>query len=149
MDRENLLAALRDVRADAVVLTTAAIADWKRRPTTGWHTWFHFPAPSALTAAGGMILVNGAHWGTFGSIATADQIARIGGFAIAVAAALAQPLRYRLVIAVPLGIITSVLTSVDSTGALGGIYITAVTLRWLQRLWQITYQPATTSHSRT
>ena len=115
----------------------------------GWHTWLHFPAPSAITAATGMILVNGAHWVVFGNLATGGQLARIGGFTVGVAAALAlaQPLKYRLVIAVPLGIVASTLTNVDSTGALGGIYITAVTVWWLQRLWQITYLPTRTTQS--
>jgi hypothetical protein len=130
--------------AVTVVLAAAAIAGWKRRPAAGWHAWLHFPASSALTAALGMILVNWSHWYTFaGEGVLVDALPRVGGFVVGVAAALAvvRPWRYRLVIALPIGALTSVITSADSTGALGGIYITAVTIWWLQRLWQITYQP--------
>ena len=129
--------------AAVVAFAAAAIAGWKRRPAVGWHAWLRFPVPSTITAALGMIAVNSTFWHVWGNTVTTDQIQRAGGFAVGVAAALAlaQPLRYRLIIALPLGTIASLITSIDSTGALGGIYITAVTIWWLQRLWQITYQP--------
>ncbi|WP_218578857.1 Hsp70 family protein [Phytohabitans houttuyneae] len=128
----------------AVVVAVAAIAvaRWGRRPAVGWHVWLRFPISSVIAATAGMLLVHYTfwHWTDTPLIETA---ARFGGLLIGVGAALAlaQPLPYRVVVAAPLGAATALLTSPDSTGVLGVIYVLAVTVWWAQRLWQLAYRP--------
>ena len=128
----------------AIVVTVAALAArWGRRPATGWHAWLRFPIDSIIPATAGMLLIQYLHWNWYDDKAWVTGLERLGGLLIGVGAAFAlvQPWLYRLIVAVPLAVVTAAITSVDSTGILGMIYVLAVTTWWLQRLWQLIYRP--------
>ncbi|MFC0529014.1 hypothetical protein [Phytohabitans kaempferiae] len=94
---------------------------------------------SAAVAALGMIIIEYSHWHVLYSADFTRGVERFGGLLIGVGAALvvAQPLAYRIVVAAPLGAATALITSIDTTGVLGVIYVLAVMVWWLQRLWHL------------
>jgi hypothetical protein len=121
-----------------VVAIAALVAKWGRRPAQGWHDWLGFPVSSVVPAAAGMVLVDYAYGNTLVGLWD-SLIGRFGGLLIGVGAALAivRPLLVRLVLAGPIGVAAAAITDWSTTGVLGVIYIAAVTLWWLQRLWQL------------
>ena len=127
-----------------VVVTVALLAArWGRRPSQGWHSWLRFPIGSVIPAAAGMLIVDYmvSHNGI--SPLLSGPLTRVGGLLIGVGAALAlvrQPL-FRLVLALPLSVVTAGITGSGTTGVLAVIYIIAVTVWWLQRLWQLWQRP--------
>ncbi|MGN9912691.1 Hsp70 family protein [Phytohabitans sp. LJ34] len=123
----------------AVVVAVAALAArWGRRPAVGWHDWLGFPVSSVVPAAVGMVLVDYAY-GNSAAGGWDGLLGRFGGLLIGVGAALAlvRPLLLRLVLAGPVGVAAAAITDWRTTGVLAVIYIAAVTLWWLQRLWQL------------
>ena len=128
-----------------VVVTVALLAArWGRRPSQGWHSWLRFPIGSVIPAATGMLIVD--YMVSHNSInpLLSGPLTRLGGLLVGVGAALAlarQPL-FRLVLALPLSVVTAGITGIGTTGVLAVMYILAVTVWWLQRLWQLWQRPA-------
>jgi len=126
----------------AVVAVAALVARWGRRPAEGWHSWLGFPVISTIPAAVGMLMVDyrNAH---YADLPWPELVERFGGLLIGVGVALAivRPWLFRLVLAVPVGVATAALTDFRTTGVLAVVYILAVTLWWLQRVWQLWQRP--------
>ena len=123
-----------------VVAVAALAARWERHPVEGWHDWLGFPVSSVLAAAVGIVLVDYAvnnvqEW--------AGLLGRLGGLLIGVGAALAvaRPLLLRLLLAGPIGLAMAAITHFSTARVLAVIYIVAVTLWWVQRLWQLWTRP--------
>jgi Hsp70 protein len=125
-----------------VVLIAVVVARWGRGPAVGWHRWLRFPLASIIPAAVGMLLIDNVEWHWDDSL-TIGGLHRLGGLLIGVGAACAvvRPWPYRLMVAAPLGVVTAAITDASSTGTLGVIYAAAVTVWWLQRLWELVQQP--------
>jgi hypothetical protein len=126
-----------------VVAVAALVARSRRRPAEGWHSWLGFPVVSAIPAALGMVLADYAHTQPIDA-RWPELVERFGGLLIGVGIVLAivRPWLYRLVLAAPLGVATAALTDFRTTGVLAVVYILAVTLWWLQRVWQLWQWPA-------
>ncbi|WP_334621115.1 hypothetical protein [Micromonospora sp. CPCC 206061] len=119
----------------AVVVAAVVASRWGRRPAAGWHGWLRFPISSALLAAAGMLMID--YVAAYASYCLRVQLLiRFGGLLIGVGAALALVPGLRLVVAVRLGVVMAGLAEVSTTGILAVIYAIAVTVWWLQRLWQ-------------
>ena len=125
----------------AVLAVVAAIIAPRVSPAGGWHAFLNFPVTSTVCAALGMILIqNGLVTTT-----TADHemllgaSERLGGLLLGVgaAAAIVKPLLWRLLLAVPLGVVLAFLAGPNATGTLGVIYIGAVAWWWALRLWYV------------
>ena len=126
-----------------VVAAVAVLAvKWGRRPAQGWHDWLGFPVSSVVPAAVGMVLVDFAYGDPLGGV-WGSVMGRFGGLLIGVGAvvAIVRPLLARLVLAGPVGVVTALITDAATTGVLAVVYVTAVTLWWLQRFWQLWQQP--------
>lgn len=127
-----------------VVLMALLAARWGRRPAVGWHGWLRFPIAAVIPRAAGMVLINYLHWHWQSDSLLNSGLHRFGGLLIGVGAAcaLVQPLLWRVIVAIPLAGFTALITDVTTTGVLAVIYISAVTLWWAQRLWQLWHRPA-------
>ena len=127
-----------------VVVTVALLAArWGRRPGQGWNGFLRFPIGSVIPAAIGMLIVD--YMVSHNSIdpLLSGPLTRVGGLLVGVGVALAlvrQPL-FRLVLAFPLSVVTAGITGISTTGVLAVIYVIAVTVWWLQRLWQLWQRP--------
>ena len=127
-----------------VVVTVALLAArWGRWPAQGWHGLLRFPIGSVIPAAAGMLIVDYmvSHNGINAMLS--GPLTSVGGLLIGVGAALAlvrQPL-FRLVLAAPLSVVTAGITGSGTTGVLAVVYVIAVTVWWLQRLWQLWQRP--------
>jgi hypothetical protein len=125
-----------------VVLVALLVARWGRGPAVGWHRWLRFPLASIVPAAVGIVLIDNVEWHGGASLMVGG-LHRFGGLLIGVGAACAvvRAWPYRLMVAAPLGVLTAAITDVSTTGALGVIYAAAVTVWWLQRLWELGQRP--------
>jgi hypothetical protein len=125
-----------------VVLMALLVARWERVPAVGWHRWLRFPLASIVPATVGIVLIDLVEWHGGDSLMVGG-LHRVGGLLIGVGAACAvvRPWPYRLMVAAPLGVLTAAITDVSTTGTLGVIYAAAVTVWWLQRLWELVQQP--------
>ncbi|MEU6022584.1 Hsp70 family protein [Micromonospora sp. NPDC047134] len=122
----------------AAVLALIAFRQW-RTPRGGWSEFLAFPVSSVVTATVGMMLVQWsmpdrypAHmelWLGFGG--------RVGGLLIGVGVitALVSGLWLRLVMGLPFAILTATLVDKYNTGTVASLYVVAVTVWWLRRLW--------------
>jgi hypothetical protein len=134
--------------AAAVTITAVLATRWGRTPARGWHGWLNFPAGSVLCAAAGMLLVQVSMTAkAYPSQALLIGLAGRGGAlllglgaALAALAVVASP-RYRMILAAPLAVFTAAIVSWPATGMLGGMYVAAATLWWLQRVWDLVRQP--------
>jgi hypothetical protein len=132
----------------ALMLAAGAIATQGRRsPAVGWHQWLGFPVWSVFTATVGMAAVQAS---VTTSVYPANAwvltgIGRAGGALIGIATALALARRspWRLVLAVPAGVLFAAVTSVSTTGVLAGGYVAAVTVWWARRVWLLANRPRT------
>lgn len=126
----------------AAVAVAVVTSRWGRRPATGWHGWLHFPISSTLLAAAGMLLIE--YVTAYVPYGLQEQISiRVGGLLIGVGAALAlvSGRRLRLLLAAPFGVVMAGIAEISTTGILAVIYVIAVTVWWLQRLWQLWQRP--------
>jgi hypothetical protein len=126
----------------SVVAVAALVARWGRRPAEGWHSWLGFPVISTIPVAVGMLLVDHVT-AYYGDHALPNLVERFGGLLIGVGIALAvvRAWLWRLVLAGPIGVVTAALTDYRTIGVLAVAYIAAVTLWWLQRVWQLWQRP--------
>lgn len=122
----------------ALVAAVAAARGW-RTPTAGWAEFLAFPNGSVVTAAVGMGLIQYSltadRWPNM--VLLIDLAGRVGGALLGVAVVLAVvgPLVLRLVLAAPVAVISAAIVSWRATGILGVVYVTAVAVWWLRRLW--------------
>ena len=125
----------------AVLAVVAAIIAPRVSPAGGWHAFLNFPVTSTICAALGMILIQN---GLVTTTTTDHEMLlgaseRLGGLLLGVgaAAAIVRPLLWRLLLAVPLGVVLAFLAGPNATGTLGVIYIGAVAWWWALRLWYV------------
>jgi len=125
-----------------VVVVAALVARWGRRPAEGWHSWLGFPVTSTIPVAVGMLLVDHVN-AYYGDHSLPNLVERFGGLLIGVGIAIAvvRPWLWRLVLAGPVGAVTAALTDFRTIGVLAVAYTAAVTLWWLQRVWQLWQRP--------
>jgi hypothetical protein len=141
--------------AAAVTITAVLATRWGRTPARGWHGWLNFPAGSVLCAAAGMLLVQvsmtakayPSHALLIGLAGRGGALLLGLGAALAALAVVASP-RYRMILAAPLAVFCAAIVSWPATGMLGGMYVAAATLWWLQRVWDLVRQPGR-PHPRT
>jgi hypothetical protein len=127
--------------AVVAAVTAAAASRWGRTPAAGWHGWLNFPAGSVAFAAVGMLCIQMAmaarvpEWLPLGT----GLVGRVGGMLLGIGVALAVVARplYRIVLAAPLAVFAAAIVSWPATGMLGVMYIAAVTLWWLRRVWHL------------
>ena len=122
----------------AMVLALIAFRQW-RTPRGGWSEFLAFPVSSTLTATVGMILVQ---WSLPATYSPGMEVwlglgSRLGGLLIGVGVitALVSGWWLRLVMGVPFAILTATLVGRYNTGTVAGLYVVAVTVWWLARLW--------------
>ncbi|WBB52377.1 Hsp70 family protein [Verrucosispora sp. WMMD573] len=122
----------------AMVLALIAFRQW-RTPRGGWSEFLAFPVSSTLTATVGMMLVQ---WSLPATYAPGMEVwlglgSRLGGLLIGVGVitALVSGWWLRLVMGVPFAILTATLVGRYNTGTVAGLYVVAVTVWWLARLW--------------
>jgi hypothetical protein len=131
--------------AAAVTVTAVLASRWGRIPAEGWHAWLNFPLSSVFAAAAGMLAVQVSMTAkAYPTHALANGlVGRIGALLLGVGAALAlvRPLRFRLILAAPLAVFTAAIVSWQATGLLAVLYITAVTVWWLQQVWRLLRTP--------
>jgi hypothetical protein len=122
----------------AMVLALIAFRQW-RTPRGGWSEFLAFPVSSTLTATVGMMLVQ---WSLPATYSPGMEVwlglgSRLGGLLIGVGVitALVSGWWLRLVMGVPFAILTATLVGRYNTGTVAGLYVVAVTVWWLARLW--------------
>ena len=133
-------ALLPNVTVAFLAIVVASIAP-RVSPSGGWHALLNFPVTSTICAALGMVLVQYSQVTT----TTPDHemllgaSGRLGGFLLGVgaAAAIVRPMLWRLLLAVPLGVVLAFLAGPNATGTLGVLYIGAVAWWWAWRLWYL------------
>ncbi|GAA4472964.1 Hsp70 family protein [Phytohabitans houttuyneae] len=125
-----------------VVAVAALVARWGRRPAQGWHSWLGFPVIATIPVAVGMLLVDHVN-AYYGDHMLPNLVERFGGLLVGVGIAwtMVRPWLWRLVLAGPVGAVTAALTDYRTIGVLAAAYIAAVTLWWLQRVWQLWQRP--------
>ncbi|WBB91516.1 Hsp70 family protein [Verrucosispora sp. WMMC514] len=136
----------------AMVLALIAFRQW-RTPRGGWSEFLAFPVSSTLTATVGMILVQ---WSLPATYSPGMEVwlglgSRLGGLLIGfgVITALVSGWWLRLVMGVPFAILTATLVGRYNTGTVAGLYVVAVTVWWLARLWTRILYTAPTQARRT
>ncbi|MFI7553559.1 Hsp70 family protein [Micromonospora sediminimaris] len=122
----------------AMVLALIAFRQW-RTPRGGWSEFLAFPVSSTLTATVGMVLVQ---WSLPATYSPGMEVwlglgSRLGGLLIGVGVitALVSGWWLRLVMGVPFAILTATLVGRYNTGTVAGLYVVAVIVWWLARLW--------------
>ncbi|MEV7231228.1 Hsp70 family protein [Polymorphospora sp. NPDC051019] len=117
-----------------------------RTPVSGWHGWLAFPPGSVVAAAVGMMLVQYAMTtgGTADTALLLEAAARGGGLLLGLGMALAVVSGWlaRLMVAPLLALFCAIVVSVQATGVMAVMYVVAVTVWWLRRLWQLVRSPA-------
>lgn len=124
--------------AAAAVMALVAARQW-RTPPGGWSKLLAFPTGSVITAGLGMALIQYSltadRWPNM--LLWIDLAGRVGGLLLGIGAVMAvvsQPI-LRLILGVPLAVITAALVSWPASGILGVIYAIAVAGWWLRQLW--------------
>ncbi|GAA2022654.1 hypothetical protein GCM10009779_03120 [Polymorphospora rubra] len=121
-----------------------------RAPTGGWHGWLAFPVSSVLAASVGMVLLQtsmtAARWPDL--VLLLDAAGRVGGLLLGVGMALAVVSGWlpRLLVAAPLAVFCAAVISAPATGVLAVMYVVAVTVWWLRRLWHLVRSPIRVEH---
>jgi hypothetical protein len=141
---------LLPVLPTAVIATgIAALVAWRGcYPRQGWDAFLAFPTSSVLLATAGMLLIG------YGLTARVlDEFAvwltlgiRAGGLLVGIAAAclLARSLRWRLLLAAPLGLFLFTIADPTANGVIGAVYAIAVVCWWTLRLFDLLRSPTAT-----
>jgi hypothetical protein len=130
----------------AVITLTAALATrYRRVPVGGWDAWLDFPPASVFVTAIGMVLVQvGLSTERLDSQeAFFNLLTRTGGVLLAIGVAMlaARRWRYRLIVAVPLAVLTAAVVAPSTTGVLACLYIAVATGWWARRAWELANHP--------
>ena len=115
---------------------------WRRvTPVLGWHAFLVFPPGSVVCAAVGAVLVQHAMVTPVypGQGLLVAVIGRGGGALLGLGAALAvaETLRWRVILAGPFAVLVAAVVSYPATGFIAMLYVLAASVWWGRRLWQL------------
>ncbi|MEU8265190.1 Hsp70 family protein [Micromonospora sp. NPDC048999] len=135
----------------AVAMAVVAARQW-RAPHGGWTALLAAPTGSVVAAAAGTMLIQysmtATRWPRL--VLWIDLAGRLGGLLLGVGVVMAvvSPLVLRLILGVPLTMITASIVSWRATGILGVFYAIAIAFWWAARLWTRIIRPATPTPRR-
>src|SRR6266511_4375199 len=115
---------------------------WRRvTPVLGWQAFLVFPPGSVVCAAVGAVLVQHAMVTPVypGQGLLVAVIGRGGGALLGLGAALAvaETLRWRVILAGPFAVLVAAVVSYPATGFIAMLYVLAASVWWGRRLWQL------------